>query len=65
MEMIPFLLGLFGIGAAVSGAFAKSYGRSFWLWAFVGAMVPGISLLVLYWLTGRDEERAKRQQAID
>lgn len=62
MEMIPFLfIPLYTVMPLVSGAAAKSYGRSFWNWVLIGVLLPGPSLLLLYWLTGKDEAREKQQ----
>ncbi len=39
----------------LTGYCARSYGRSFWLWFALGALVPGVSLAVLVALLSRQE----------
>jgi hypothetical protein len=34
----------------ISGAFARSIGRPFWLWFTIGCAVPFISVIILYFL---------------
>ncbi|MEO0330363.1 MAG: hypothetical protein AAF223_01580 [Bacteroidota bacterium] len=58
-------IALFGLAflfaiPAITGYFAYSHGRSFWLWFVLGCFLPFISniiLAILCWQTARKEER--------
>lgn len=39
-----------------SAAFAKRMGRPFWAWFFIGLILPGISVLVLFCLPDLSEK---------
>ncbi|MEM8969044.1 MAG: hypothetical protein AAGE93_21685 [Bacteroidota bacterium] len=60
-------IALFGLAflfaiPAITGYFAYSHGRSFWLWFVLGCFFPFISniiLAVLCWKAARKEERRR------
>lgn len=54
MEMIPFLAPLYLSMPFFSGICGASYGRSFWKWVAIGFVLPGISLVLLFWVTRND-----------
>ena len=39
-----------------SGAFAKRIGRSFLIWFLIGLLLPGISVLILFFLPDLSDE---------
>ena len=43
------LMTVFGL-PYISGAFARSVGRPFWLWFAIGCALPFISIVILYLL---------------
>ncbi|GEM_PF-3545512 len=55
---LAFLLAI----PAITGYFAYSHGRSFWLWFTLGCVLPFISniiLAILCWKVARKEERRR------
>lgn len=43
---------------AISGLFARNYGRSFWLWFFIGCFLPIISIIILFFIVDRPDTKA-------
>lgn len=49
---IPFLMIAMPLGCGLA---ARESGYSFWKWAFIGTLLPGLAFCLLYWVMVRDE----------
>jgi len=62
LDIALFGLAFFLAIPAISGYFAYSHGRSFWLWFTLGCLLPFVSniiLAILCWKEARKEERRR------
>lgn len=61
------LLGLAFLFAipAITGYFAYSHGRSFWLWFTIGCFLPVIANFIIAYLCRKEAIKAKRRKLSD
>ena len=62
LDIAFFVLAFFFAVPAITGYFAYSHGRSFWLWFSIGCLLPIISnvlLAILCWKSAYKEKKRK------
>ena len=58
--MLAFLLSI----PAITGYFAHSYGKSFWLWFAIGCFFPVIAQVVLACLCHKEAKKELRRRSV-
>lgn len=62
LDIAFFVLAFFFAIPAITGYFAYSHGRSFWLWFGIGCVLPIISNVILATLCWKRARREKRRK---
>lgn len=58
--MLAFLLSI----PAITGYFAYSYGKSFWVWFAIGCFFPVIAQVILAFLCHKEAQKELRRQSV-